>query len=55
MCLALEEDGKPTKTGKFDEALLLDLPYHLVLSQWLAMLKRKRAVGQSLWVHTSRQ
>ena len=50
--LALEEDGKPTKTGKYDEALLLDLPHHAVLSPWLSMLKAKRQPHESLWIHS---
>ena len=50
--LALEEDGKPTKTGKYDEALLLDLPHHAVLSPWLRMLKEKRQPNESLWIHS---
>ena len=50
--LALEEDRKPTKTGKYDEALLLDLPHHIVLGPWLAMLQEKRQPGESLWIHS---
>ena len=50
--MALEEDGRPTKTGKYDEALLLDLPHHAVLNPWLCMLKEKRQPSLSLWIHS---
>ena len=50
--LALEEHGKPSKSGKFDEALLLDLPHHQVLNPFLRKLHKLRKGNDTLWIYT---
>lgn len=49
VCFRLQEDGVPTKTGVFDESLVLDGVLGAVLNELLPSLYRSRGDSESLW------